>query len=92
MYNETVSDPTGKMIQRNWSKDYAEKSGNAKALGHEVGTLTIMVAMIFKNDTKRLLANGQANILRFPSAGPASVAGGVYLDRLNCCTQATNVN
>ena len=37
VYSETVCDPTGKMIQRNWSKDYAEKSGNAKALGHEVG-------------------------------------------------------
>jgi hypothetical protein len=38
VYNETVSNPTGKMIQRNWkSKDYEEKSGNAKALGHEVG-------------------------------------------------------
>jgi len=37
VYNETVSNPTGKMIRRNWSKDYAEKSGNAKALGHEVG-------------------------------------------------------
>ena len=37
VYNETVCNPTGKMIQRNWSKDYAEKSGNAKALGHEVG-------------------------------------------------------
>jgi hypothetical protein len=38
VYNETVCDPTGKMIRRNWrSKDYAEKSGNAKALGHEVG-------------------------------------------------------
>ena len=37
-YNETVSDPTGKMIRRNWrGNDYAEKSGNAKALGHEVG-------------------------------------------------------
>ena len=38
VYNETVSNPTGKMIRRNWrGKDYAEKSGNAKALGHEAG-------------------------------------------------------
>jgi len=38
VYNEAVCNPTGKMIRRNWKgKDYAEKSGNAKALGHEVG-------------------------------------------------------
>ena len=38
VYNETVCNPPGKMIQRNWkTKDYEEKSGNAKALSHEIG-------------------------------------------------------
>ncbi|MGH7845575.1 MAG: hypothetical protein ACREQW_10455 [Candidatus Binatia bacterium] len=38
VYNETVSNPEGEIGRRNWKgRDYAEKGGNAKALGHEIG-------------------------------------------------------
>jgi hypothetical protein len=38
VYSETVSNPEGEIITRYWKgTDYAEKGGNAKALGHEIG-------------------------------------------------------